>query len=31
MLLHVLDLIDETEWVQIIKQRYEKPLMEIFE
>jgi multicomponent K+:H+ antiporter subunit E len=30
MLLHVLDLIDETEWVQIIKQRYEKPLMEIF-
>jgi multicomponent K+:H+ antiporter subunit E len=30
MLLHVLDLIDETEWVKIIKDRYEKPLMEIF-
>jgi multicomponent K+:H+ antiporter subunit E len=30
MLLHVLDLIDETEWVEIIKDRYEKPLMEIF-
>lgn len=31
MLLHVLDLIDEAEWVDIIKQRYEKHLMEIFE
>lgn len=31
MLLHVLDLIDEEEWVRIIKQRYERPLMEIFE
>jgi multicomponent K+:H+ antiporter subunit E len=30
MLLHVLDLIDEAEWVEIIKERYEKPLMEIF-
>ena len=30
MLLHVLDLIDETDWSAIIKQRYEKPLMEIF-
>ena len=30
MLLHVLDLIDESEWVEIIKDRYEKPLMEIF-
>ena len=31
MLLHVLDLIDEEEWVRIIKGRYEKRLMEIFE
>ncbi len=31
MLLHVLDLIDEEEWVQIIKDRYETRLMEIFE
>lgn len=31
MLLHVLDLIDEDEWVDIIKQRYERRLMEIFE
>lgn len=31
MLLHVLDLIDAEEWVEIIKGRYEKPLMEIFE
>lgn len=30
MLLHVLDLIDEHEWAAIVKQRYEKPLMEIF-
>jgi multicomponent K+:H+ antiporter subunit E len=30
ILLHVLDLIDEAEWVEIIKGRYEKPLMEIF-
>jgi multicomponent K+:H+ antiporter subunit E len=30
MLLHVLDLIDEADWSAIIKQRYEKPLMEIF-
>ncbi len=30
MLLHVLDLIDEQEWAAIVKQRYEKPLMEIF-
>ena len=28
MLLHVLDLIDEEEWVRIIKGRYEKRLME---
>lgn len=29
--LHVLDLHDETAWVRTIKQRYERPLMEIFE
>lgn len=29
--LHVLDLKDENEWVQQIKQRYERPLMRIFE
>lgn len=31
MLLHVLDLIDETEWVRIVKQKWERRLMEIFE
>lgn len=31
MLLHVLDLVDEGEWVRIIKDRYERRLMEIFE
>ena len=31
MLLHVLDLIDEEEWVRIVKDRYERRLMEIFE
>ena len=30
MLLHVLDLIDEDQWVDIIKQQYERRLMEIF-
>ena len=29
--LHVLDLQDEQAWVRMIKTRYEKPLMEIFE
>jgi multicomponent K+:H+ antiporter subunit E len=29
--LHVLDLQDEAEWIQLIKQRYERPLMRIFE
>ena len=29
--LHVLDLKDEAEWVRTVKQRYERPLMEIFE
>ena len=31
LLIHVLDLADEAEWVSVIKQRYEQPLMEIFE
>jgi multicomponent K+:H+ antiporter subunit E len=31
MLLHVLDLIDEEQWVRVIKDRYERQLMEIFE
>ncbi len=31
LLLHVLDLVDEQEWIDIIKGRYERPLMEIFE
>lgn len=30
VLLHVLDLIDEAEWVDTIKNRYEKLLLEIF-
>ncbi|NYT59570.1 Na+/H+ antiporter subunit E [Alcaligenaceae bacterium] len=29
--LHVLDLKDESEWLHTIQQRYERPLMEIFE
>jgi multicomponent K+:H+ antiporter subunit E len=29
--LHVLDLKDEAEWIQLIKERYERPLMRIFE
>lgn len=29
--LHVLDLKDEAEWLHTIQQRYEQPLMEIFE
>jgi multicomponent K+:H+ antiporter subunit E len=29
--IHVLDLQDEETWVRTIKQRYERPLMEIFE
>lgn len=31
VLIHVLDLIDEKEWIQLIKDRYERLLMEIFE
>ncbi|NMG33549.1 Na+/H+ antiporter subunit E [Azoarcus sp. TTM-91] len=29
--LHVLDLKDEAGWIRLIKDRYERPLMEIFE
>lgn len=31
LLLHVLDLVDETVWIRLIKERYERLLMEIFE
>jgi multicomponent K+:H+ antiporter subunit E len=31
LLVHVLDLIDETAWIALIKRRYERPLMDIFE
>jgi multicomponent K+:H+ antiporter subunit E len=31
LLLHILDLIDGDAWIDLIKTRYEKPLMEIFE
>ena len=31
LMIHVLDLIDEREWVDTIKHRYERPLLEIFE
>jgi multicomponent K+:H+ antiporter subunit E len=31
LMIHVLDLIDESEWIQTIKGRYERPLLEIFE
>ena len=31
LLLHVLDLVDEEHWTTLIKQRYERLLMEIFE
>jgi multicomponent K+:H+ antiporter subunit E len=30
-MIHVLDLIDESEWVDTIKGRYERLLLEIFE
>jgi len=30
LLLHVLDLVDEDHWIEIVKQRYERLLMEIF-
>lgn len=31
LLIHIFDLHDPQEWVHIIKTRYEKPIMEIFE
>lgn len=31
LLIHVLDLVDEEEWIALIKSRYEALLMEIFE
>jgi multicomponent K+:H+ antiporter subunit E len=31
ILIHVLDLVDEDEWIRLIKDRYERLLMEIFE
>jgi len=31
LLLHVLDLVDKTAWIRLIKDRYERRLMEIFE
>lgn len=31
ILIHVLDLIDDDEWIALIKNRYERLLMEIFE
>jgi multicomponent K+:H+ antiporter subunit E len=31
MLLHVLDLFDEAEWVRIVKEKWERRLMQIFE
>jgi multicomponent K+:H+ antiporter subunit E len=31
LLIHVLDLNEESHWVNLIKRRYEAPLMEIFE
>jgi multicomponent K+:H+ antiporter subunit E len=31
LMIHVLDLIDEDEWIQTIKGRYERLLLEIFE
>jgi multicomponent K+:H+ antiporter subunit E len=31
LLLHALDLVDETVWIRLIKGRYERLLMEIFE
>jgi multicomponent K+:H+ antiporter subunit E len=29
--MHILDLIDETAWIQTIKGRYERRLLEIFQ
>ena len=31
LLIHVLDLVDEAAWIEDIKRRYERPLLEIFQ
>src|SRR5699024_6834072 len=31
LIIHVLDLVDERSWINSIKQRYERPLLEIFQ
>jgi multicomponent K+:H+ antiporter subunit E len=31
LLIHVLDVVDEEGWIRSIQQRYERPLLEIFE
>jgi multicomponent K+:H+ antiporter subunit E len=31
LLLHILDLVDKESWIGIVKNRYERPLMEIFQ
>ena len=31
LMIHVLDLVDENEWIRTIKGRYERLLLEIFE
>lgn len=31
LLIHVLDLVDETVWVETIKRRYEQPLLRVFQ
>ena len=31
LLMHVLDLVEEQEWTDLVKNRYERLLMEIFE
>lgn len=31
LLIHVLDLVDEGTWIRTIRQRYERPLLEIFQ
>ena len=31
LLIHVLDLVDEQTWIDTIQQRYERPLLEIFQ
>lgn len=31
LLIHVLDLVDERAWIESIQQRYERPLLEVFQ